>query len=150
MGAISTRNGRVMIGATSSTTAVLAARWSVEFTSDEVDVTNFEGGGFAEWIPSHVDAKVSFDGFYDLSADPFNSASPGLVAGTIIACRLYMRRTGNLNFYFPKLSLFNVNVEAGVRDAVRYSVMGKNLGQFLYTNNFSFSGMDYDRSLFGA
>lgn len=59
MPAFSTRCSAVTVG----TFFHKATMWSIEIVADEIDVTNFETGGFVDYIGSYVQANWNFDAF---------------------------------------------------------------------------------------
>lgn len=148
MPAISTRNARVevFIWDAGVTVVLLATRWSVEARSDEIDVTNFETGGFAEFLPGYVEANISVDGFYEKEGTPFayNIGTPMINAGNYVGLTLYASRdAGGVDYFdFPKAFILSATGEAAVRDAARVSFTARNFGPFEYPGAVTFSGIE--------
>lgn len=141
MAAISARKARVTIGGTN----LLATKWTVEIKSDEIDVTNFESGGFADYMTTYVDAMVTVDAFYDPANNPHGDP-PNILTGNILEdVELWTKTTIVAeNFSFPLLLVLSCTVDAAVRDAVRISFTGRNKGPFVYPGSITFSGVDED------
>lgn len=144
MPTISTRKARVQINGTT----MLATRWTCEVKADEIDVTTFESGGFAEFIPSYVEANYSVDAFWDPAVNVFLGNPPLVAAGSIATnLTLYMKRDavdGNpvQAFIFPFAYIMTCSVETATRDALRYNFSGRNYGAFSYPGGVVFSGIN--------
>lgn len=147
MPAFSTRNARVEVGTASvPTQRIRATRWSVEIRSDEIDVTNFETGGFAEFLPGYVEATFSVDGFWERGGFPFQQGGILVAAGNLVEVTLYAHRSTDNDdwFYFPQAFILSCAGESAVRDAARVSFTGRNFGEFQYPLGLVFSGVDPD------
>lgn len=120
-------------------------------------MTNFETGGFVEYIGSYVQANWNFDIFKDSGESEFNAGATGINAGKELT-DLRMWYTGrkvfrgNLGqaagnedcFYFPRAVILGVTPSSAVRDAHRISVRGRNQGVFYYPEGVEYSGIDCD------
>jgi hypothetical protein len=150
MPAVSTRNARVQVALASNPAdlqTILGTRWTVDVHSDEIDVTNFESGGFTQHIPSYVEASISVDGFYEPIAFPFVEGGVGgsalVAAGEFLYIKLFATRANaNDYFLFPKALVLTAHAEASVRDAVRVSFTAKNYGTFTYPGSLVFNGIE--------
>ncbi len=148
MAAISTRNARVRVTELTTNTVanILATHWTVEVRSDEIDVTNFETGGFAQFLPSYVEAHISVDGFYETGGTPFTNGIAGaglILSGNYVSIFCYMNRQNVLNnaFRFDAAWIMTASGSSAVRDAARVSFTAKNFGQFFYPGPIAFSGI---------
>jgi len=137
MAIISSKNARVRIDSTN----FAATKWSVDVKADEIDITNFETGGFKDYLTSYVEAMISIDLFYDTTNGPFDTNL--LSVGSQPAILLFTQRdTAQEFFSFPASIILSANVSAEVRDAVRVSVTARNKGAFLYPGNaVAFTGI---------
>jgi len=137
MAIISSKNARVRIDGTN----FAATKWSVDVKADEIDITNFETGGFKDYLTSYVEAMISIDLFYDTTSGPFDTNL--LSVGSQPVILLYTQRdTAQEFFSFPASIVLSANVSAEVRDAVRVSVTARNKGAFLYPGNaVAFTGI---------
>jgi hypothetical protein len=146
---ISTRNARVTVTnqVTSQSANILATRWVVEVKADEIDTTTFESGGYAEFLPSYVQADISVDGFYESGGSPFayDAGVDLCCAGSYVALDLYSHRTGAAGtdgFFFPAAYILTASGATAVRDAARVSFTAKNVGSFTYPGGVTFAGVD--------
>lgn len=138
MPAISTKKCKVQIDGVT----LLANKWTVEIHADEIDVTTFESGGFAEYLASYVDAMVTVDAFWDPDDNPFANAPDITVANELSEVKLFLRRAeANDCFVFPTLVVLSCVTDAVVRDAIRFNFTGRNKGVFYYPGNVVFSGI---------
>lgn len=108
-----------------------ATKWSVTNKVDELDVTCFEGNGFAAYDAGVYDADITFDAFWEYNV---HAAPPLLVAGANAVIRLYIDygALAGTYFNFPTALLTNVTVDAEVRGMVKYSVTAKAHGTYTY------------------
>lgn len=145
---ISTRNAAVVITSLGDNLPIVisATQWTVEVRADEIDITNFETGGFAQFLPSYVEAHISVDGFYNTSTNPFgpNSPEPLIMAGNKVKLQLYYLNptTNNDLFTFPEAFIMSATGGSAVRDAGRVSFTARNYGAFSYPTGITFSGID--------
>lgn len=143
MAAFSARNARISYEGTN----LLGLKWSINVKVDEIDVSNFEGRGYVDYIGGLWEADVSFDAIVDNSrAGPgnFTQIWPGKLtlpvifyfdAGTarhVTTAALVASATvpATRGFLFGSLLITSVSVEAEVRSFVRMSVTAKNAGLF--------------------
>ncbi len=69
MSAYSARNARVTVtSAGAVTTNLMATKWTVNMKVDELDVSNFEGFGYVDYIPGLWEADISFDAIWGSGA----------------------------------------------------------------------------------
>ena len=130
MPAFSAKQARVQINGTN----VLANKWSCKIKVDELDITNFETSGYADYIGGVIEAEVDCDIQWNSSAHP-TSNPPNLVAGaTITNLKLYLD-LANLHgafFLFPSFLILDCSAEAEARGILRFTFRGKNKGTFSY------------------
>ena len=137
MAAFSARNARVIYEGL----ALLALKWTVNVKADELDVSNMESQGYADFIGGLWEADISIDAIVD-SANAAFYIWPGKSTSTVT---FYFdsgtaRKITNNNQYdasttaktiaFNSLFISSVNVDAEVRGFVRMSISAKNKGYF--------------------
>jgi hypothetical protein len=144
MAVSSTKNARVSVipyggGASSD---LIATKWTVEVRADEIDITNFESGGFTDYLTSYVDAMGTVDGFWDKANNAPFAGPPSILVGDQPALTLYMH-TENLNYYrFPVVIILSSTTDVSVRDVVRYNFSFRNKGIFYYPEEQAYTGID--------
>lgn len=115
-----------------------ANKWTVNLKTDELDVTTFENGGFANFTYGVHEADVSFEAFWTTLVNP-TSNPPKIQIGADVPCIIYLDSglvsTANTSFTFnfPHLLITSLSVDTSVRDVVKYSVSGKARGNFSAT-----------------
>lgn len=140
MAAFSARNARISF----EDTWLLALKWTVNIKADELDVSNMESQGYADYIGGLWEADISFDAIVD-SAVASNSFYiwPGKNTGTVTFYFDYSTNVPSItnnnaqvasattkNIAFTSLFLSSVNIDAEVRGFLRMSVSAKNKGVF--------------------
>ena len=146
---LSAKNAKVFIG----NIALVAKKWSVNPIVDELDTTNFEGGGYGDRIGGITDAEytVELDFNSDLNAittqytNSFKNP-PNIVANaTLTDVRLYLGNTGNVVgpspttlgtwcWHFPSSLVLSVPTMAEVRGLVTLTFTAKSKGIYNYPN----------------
>lgn len=140
MPAFSARNARIHFDGV----YLLGLKWTVNAKVDELDVSNFEGEGYVDYIGGLWEADISFDAIHHGGAVAATTLFPGRIcsgtfyldAGTAKA--VYNNAVTETSvapgraFTFPSLLVTSVNVDAEVRGFVRLSVTAKNKGKFTY------------------
>jgi hypothetical protein len=125
---VSAKNAKVRIGATVYT----ARRWNVNPTAEELDITNFEGAGFADRISGIVDAEITVDADWDSAASNFANP-PNIVTGqTLLNVKLFLNDTTGAFWNFPSVLVTTTPVTAEVRGKVEVSFTAKSKGIFTY------------------
>lgn len=120
MARIHGRNGRLYVGLASDSATpspvTFLNNWSVEFTTDKVDVTCF-GDTNKVYVSGLPDAAGSFSGFYDDStAQLYTASQDGL------ARKFYLYpSTSDAGDYWYGTALFDFSVSGSVSDAVSVS-----------------------------
>lgn len=146
MPAVSTRNARVLVKELTNgiQSVILGTRWTVDVNADEIDVTNFESGGFVEYLASYLQAMISVDGFYEPVGFPIATNGFAFCApGNFVELTLYATRANAQDFFhFPRAVVLTAHTEAAVRDAVRVSFTARNDGKFDYPSGLTFAGVE--------
>jgi hypothetical protein len=119
MARIHGRSGRLYAGIASAGTAEPIAflnSWSVDFSSDDVEVTSF-GDTSKVYVSGLPDVAGTFAGFYDdATAQLYTAAVDG------VARRFYLYpSTGNTGQYWFGTATFDFSISTGVGDAVTVS-----------------------------
>lgn len=114
------RRGRIYLGiADDSATAEplpFQANWSINFTTDKVDVTCFEDSNKV-YVAGLADASGEFSGFYDdASAQTYTAANDGLPRKFY----LYPNRSSAGTYFFGTI-LPDMSISSGVDGAVTVS-----------------------------
>ncbi len=131
-----------------------AYRWSVNMKSEDIDATNFEGGGFEEWVSyvggagvgnglnvnagalpadrTVVGCDVSAEAFWDAAKNPISSIGVlGILPGTrVSAVTFYVNFAISVYWFFPRVKISTVTVDAEVKGGVKFSFTGKSDGPF--------------------
>src|SRR5678815_3659860 len=89
---------RARITSNTGKTAV-AKKWTVNYKGDKLDVSNFEGGGFCEFISGLLQLDITIELDWDGAAagagggNPFDAGGPLLIPGTTVsALKLYLNK----------------------------------------------------------
>jgi hypothetical protein len=114
-------------------TYILTAKlWTVTPKCDKLDVTNFEGAGFGQYITGILDADVSIDGDWDSANDPFSNP-PAIVVGQIMSgVKLYTNGLASAFWSFPLLVITETPQKADVRGSISITITGSASGSFVY------------------
>lgn len=112
--------------------AVVSKRWVVTPKADALDVTNFEGGGYGDYIAGIVEADITIEFDFD-SSNPQYSNPPNLAAGqTISNLLLYTNGTSSAKWTFASALVTESPNEAAVRDALKGTATLKSKGSFSF------------------
>lgn len=130
MAKFSGRNARVTINGTS----FKCKKWSVVDKNPGLDVTDFESGGFGEYIASVRDADITIELDLDITAsvDSFDVAYPGATP----AINIYVNSAAapaavsGAKWTFPSVYIEENSNMTGVREAVTGTIKGKASGTF--------------------
>lgn len=119
MARIHGRKGRLYVdltGAGSAAPVAYLSQWSMDFTSDRVDVTAF-GDSNKTYVQGLADASGTYSGFYDTeSAQLYTAATDGA------ARKFYLYPTTDDNAeYFWGTAFFDFSISSGVDKAVEIS-----------------------------
>lgn len=113
------RRGRLYAGIASATAAAepiaFLNNWSIEFTTDKVDVTSF-GDTNKVYVSGLPDASGSYSGFYDTETAQLYTASQDGAAR-----RFYLYPDTSDGDYFYGTALFDFGLSASVTDSVTAS-----------------------------
>lgn len=120
MGRIHGRRGRIYLGiaddAATATPLPFMASWSINFSTDKVDVTAFEDSNKV-YVAGLPDASGDFSGFFDdASAQTYTAATDGLPRKFY----LYPNRSVATTYFFGTI-LPDMSVNASVSGAVEVS-----------------------------
>lgn len=139
--------GRVTVGA--GNVKLFATRWAVLVRSAEIDITNFEDNGFANYVTIYQEAEIDIEAMYPRTGalDGAGGAAvwphanpPNIKGGTELTnVLLYTDRTGTwqgalVAWNFPSIVVIELRSEQTVRDAVKYSFRARAQGEFTYMN----------------
>lgn len=124
----SAKNARVSVGNTN----LFAMKWSINTKVDELDVSNFEGQGYAQWIGGLLDADISVDCVWDANQNPTGNP-PNLIPGQLVSTVKFYADWRGLGPFgageawtFPSLLITALNQETEVRSFIKYSWTAKN------------------------
>ncbi len=93
----SAKNASVRIGAT----VHYATEWTVNPTADELETSNFEGGGFGDETTGLTRCEISCKGWLDCSANPYD-APLSLTPGTVLTnLKFYLNTVAGPFWLFP-------------------------------------------------
>lgn len=121
-------NSKVRVGAT----VVTAHSSTVNVDTQEIDVTNFEGGGFADFLMCILAATSTIDAHWDALADPLDDP-PNLRPAQIIAnFFVYVNTLAGPFWSFPLATVKSFNFKTGAKEAVAFTSMVRNKGAFLF------------------
>ncbi len=128
MAIFSGKNARVTVGVTD----LCMVKWTINGKVDELDVTCFESGGYAEYQGGFQEADINFEGFWELDdhANP-----PNIMPNTFNALTIFMDRINagaGVSFFTSDFFISTVTVDAEARGMVKITVSGKASGQFNY------------------
>lgn len=136
---VTSRNSHVSVDGT----LLLATKWTVEIRADEIDITNFESGGFTEQETGYIDATITFDAFWECNLNIFEEDPPQIIPGTKHNVKCYIRGTParavavpaaavipDEHFTFTCAKCITCNVTSAVRDVARYDAVFRNNGEF--------------------
>jgi hypothetical protein len=128
---LSAKNAQVRIGAF----VYVARKWVITPTGEELDITNFEGGGFADRLVGILDCEIMVDADYDSQAalSNFNNP-PNIVIGAVLSTiKLYLNLTSGTQFWlFPSAIVTTTPMNADVRGKLELSFTAKTKGTFSY------------------
>lgn len=111
---------------------ITAKKWTVTPTADMLDITNFEGNGFADWIAGIYQADFTVEGDWDSANDQF--ANPfSFVIGTIVTgVKLYTNTIASAFWSFPTAIISETPMTAAVRETITFVITMKAKGSFTY------------------
>jgi len=123
---LSAKNAQVRIG----TSVLTAKKWSVTPKTDALDITNFEGVGYGDYIGGIIDADISIEFDWDSAADSY--ANPPNLAPTAIVgpVKLYVNTTASAFWNFPLALVVEAPQNAEVRGLITGSVTMKSKGTY--------------------
>jgi len=116
--------GRVFV----NTVQLSVSNWSVDFRVDNIDVSVMNGSVWSDTIDGVPDFDIRFDAVYLPEENPFNALGANITVGYYAECIFWITHNGGVGadrWKFPNVLITDVTNEKGVRDTVRYSVMGK-------------------------
>jgi hypothetical protein len=127
MAAFSAKNARVKINGT----FYKAMKWAVKVKVDEVDISNFETGGYADYTSGLLEAEISVEGFYDSGNPPYPNLTPGSILSNVLLYVDFVNIPGSF-WSFPSVLVFDTDNDAEARGTVKFSFRGKNKGTFSF------------------
>lgn len=130
MAIYSGRNARVTIGGA----AFKCKKWVIETRIDELDITNFESGGYGEFTGGVTDADITLELDLDIGASTtsLNAAIPGGFYALLCYTNSAAAPTGpnGLKWSFPTALCTGGGSTAGVRETISATVKFKSSGTF--------------------
>lgn len=113
----SAKNAKVRSGAGGAT--VTAKKWTVDDDADELEVSNFEGGGFADVITglqrATITVEVDLDG-QAASTNPWDVTGVQWISGRDINnLVLYLNDVGGPSWVFPQVRCIKGNNPSDVK-----------------------------------
>jgi len=139
MAAFSAKYARVQLSGVN----MFALKWTITTKTDALDVTNFEGNGYAAYIGGILDADVSCDCIFDSAQAPMVNP-PNIVPAALLgngltgagsSVKFYLDRTGAAyaGFWsFSQLLIETVNMDTEVRGFIRFTFTAKNNGVYAF------------------
>lgn len=111
---------------------LIAKKWEVNNKADKLDVSNFEGGGFKEYIGGMVDCDVSieFDWYGTAGGNPFDAPLSILPSTALTNVRLYVNGTAGPFWSFPSFFVESVTNTADTKQQMTLRVTGSSTGTF--------------------
>lgn len=96
-------------------TVIVAREWNVDMDADEIDTTNFEGGGFTDRITGNKDCTFTITAHFDSSTNPLDVVGfqPG---DNITNVRLYLNSTTSPYWSFPSAKCLKVSLPMKAKD----------------------------------
>jgi hypothetical protein len=127
----SAKNARVQINGSN----LFAMRWTITAKTDDLDVTNFESGGFGIYFGGIMDADITFDAVWDSVQDPF--ANPPTIQPAAILGNGQTGAGATVKFFldwinlgvfwsFSGILVTSVTQDTDVRGFIKFSVAAKN------------------------
>lgn len=108
-----------------------AKKWAVTPKVDALEITNFESGGFADWIPGITECDCVIDFDWDSANDEFlnpPNLTPGAIGGRF---RLFTNGTNSAFWDFPNTLIVDTPQTAEVRGLVTGTLSFKSKGTFI-------------------
>jgi hypothetical protein len=119
-----------------------ARKWTVNLKADELDVTTFEDGGYANFLAGMVTAEINVEGFFQDNLSPLSNLS--LYPGSILTnLKLYLNNAAGLAnawpnngflpasfFLFPSVIVLSADTMADVKGALEFNFNARNKGSF--------------------
>lgn len=123
----SAKNAQVRIGSATH----FATSWDVNPSAEELETSNFEGVGYTDRIAGLIDCEVTVEGWFDTSANPFDSPL-SLAAGNVITnLKLYLNTTAGPFWLFPSFQILTSPMTGvQVKGLLPFKFTGKNKGIF--------------------
>jgi hypothetical protein len=119
---------------------VTAKKWTVNFTGDKLDTSNFESGGFYTYISGLIKLDITIELDWDAQAagagggNPFDAGGPILVPGTTVpALKLYLNKGQGADPFWNVASFVveSANSVADVKGVVTLTITGSATGTFV-------------------
>ncbi len=108
--------------------------WNVDYKTDKIDTSNFEGGGFDQSIVGLYGADWGISGLWDASGSQQLSDPPGLYPRYDLGdVKLYLNVTAALFWEFTQNTVTSAKNSTQVRDAVKFEAAACANGAFSVT-----------------
>ena len=128
MAFFSAKNAKIRLGAT----VLTAKSWTATSEADELDVTNFEGGGYTEVIGGVKKLTVQIEIDWDAAANPFDAPRTLTPGSTVATVKLYLNDTTGPYWDIPILFIRSASNPMEVRQSARLSINGTGSGTFTH------------------
>jgi len=125
---LSAKNAQVRFG----NYVFTAKKWQVNPKGDALEITNFEGGGFADWIGGVIECDFTIDADWDSASDPFANPPNIVVTSILSTIKLYTNLVGSAFWSFPSALVTDTPFSADVRQTESFSCTCKAKGTFQY------------------
>ena len=120
---LSAKNAKVRVNGST----LYAVKWDVDPTSDMLDISNFEGGGYRNFIEGLKQATVTVEGWWDGGANPFD-VPLSIKNGSILTnFRCYVSDTTGPYWDFPSAIVEGtpMSADVGMEIKWRFTVRAK-------------------------
>ena len=111
---------------------VTAKKWTVTPTADALDITNFEGNGYADWIAGIYQADFTVEGDWDSANDQFATPPNFTIGAVIVNVKLFTNSLASAFWNFPVALITETPMTAAVRESITFVMTCKAKGSFVY------------------
>jgi len=111
---------------------ITAKKWEVRPTADALDTTNFEGSGFATWLPGIYQADFTIEADWDSVGDPFTNPPNFVIGSYVTNVKLFTNTLNSAFWSFPTALIIETPMSAAVRETISFTFTCKAHGTFVY------------------
>lgn len=109
---------------------MVVSNWSANDTVEDLDATNFEGGGFVEHVAGCFSCDLNVSGNWDAHHIPFVNP-PNLAPGNFLTnVTSYVNVVDGSFYSFASFFVVSVSTTVNVHQAVQISIAGKSDGPY--------------------